>query len=1479
MCDFEFVIPLKKDDLQVSVEGQYFVAEVLPVDTIHEKLRACTSDLLNDGSSFILKHFDLLYSVIVEFGEFDWEDVHKIYDKIIGKSISLLCKFVEETFEIGLNDSNSRIEALNILKMTLYIYSQFFYCYMNKMSMKTETITAGNVKGRKKKNKNDVHIEEYSWDWEDKQRSGLVQIHIVLQHQLSNLWDPPVVEETFVNIIADCCYRALEQSSISLVKCKLLKDTVIKILGVLVKQYNHGKSFVVKSVQLLKRFEHVASPLAEAVLKYIDQLGCKSLIKHLIDEILEASELFSSVTDNHSAKSFSSFLTEIAESNPSDVEPVLDSVLTFLDSEMAALRSLGLCVVTEVLLGCLSGDNVEKDIKQNREKCLEVLSDHLLDINAHVRAKVLQLWQKIVSHGSLPKDWIIPLMKAATERLIDVSSIVTKQAVHLIRLMMETNPFAAKLSLDELTRTLEEETAVYNEMKKNQKNIFSGDREKLWNAVEPELRVFLEGYFKEGSNLKAPPESPDLKTPRLPTISSFISEKKFHKAINLFIYAEDTLSGFKDLRKGIKMSDTDFYLGVFKSIFLDNQNVCVHNLSASNTDSSFVESVTSASSNEQQLDEAKAALAAQKKRVVFYKYLEKNATSNTDSSFVESVTSASSNEQQLDEAKAALAAQKKRVVFYKDCVEFVKHLNAATEKIVKLLSSKQVFDVIEAIEYIKLSKQFGVAGSDAGVIEMMKLINCPEESIRSCATRAFEQLYLQPDRNVNGVADIAFQVVKNLSTLVKNIKLSQEDSLSVLIKEWVKTSAINVYCITAMISTFSMEQPEITPEDSLAALILFTYLVKSQPQLVNDNLDVLIQKGILRGRKKMRNKDLRIVRYVCEILLFSTSDHSSKRFLNDHRIFSELYNSIVEHFLDFGEENYLYMVESAINLWFKLAMQPEQLCLRLIVILHSLTLKNKRTSLPSISESGKLSSSINEEEEQPSSTLKNIPQEALLRFIFIIGHVCLRLCLYLEQDVLEEKKRRNALEIMEKDTAQSKNHSKKKLKGVTTVEEEDELDMAVGVASANDDTLAEEIRLVCENEILFGDGILAKFANLPRMILENEGRYDNVHLKSVTSVTLGQFMMVSNRFCSQNIQLFITVLERTNDVVVKNNLVIQFGELLFRHPNVLEPWISYLYSRLRDPCRDVRLNTLLVISHLITNEMVKVKAQISDVALCIVDNDEEIKETATRLFHELSSKGNTLYNVLPDIISTLSNPDAVDPLTEENFQKILRYMIELIQKEKQMELLVEKLCVRLRSSESERQWSDLCFCLSLFSYSERSIRKLIDNYHSSFSTKLHCSAVYNCISGIIASANKSIKPAVKEAAAELSAMLDEADKVGEQNESNESDDGEENRDRTTSLNDENGGINKSTRKQLKLKTPNTCRKGLRGTSVKKSARATSRRKASAKSYSDSDDDSGKEFKSVGPSSRPVRSTRRKLVINDDDDDDNDNEEKNDSLDE
>ena len=120
------------------------------------------------------------------------------------------------------------------------------------------------------------------------------------------------------------------------------------------------------------------------------------------------------------------------------------------------------------------------------------------------------------------------------------------------------------------------------------------------------------------------------------------------------------------------------------------------------------------------------------------------------------------------------------------------------------------------------------------------------------------------------------------------------------------------------------------------------------------------------------------------------------------------------------------------------------------------------------------------------------------------------------------------------------------------------------------------------------------------------------------------------------------------------------GDLSFRFPNTVEPWTPRMYACLRDGSSYVRSNTLTVLTHLILNDMIKVKGQISDMALLIVDDVTKISNMAKLFFTELARKGNALYNVMPDIISGLSNPEA--GVEELNFREVMKYIIALIEK-------------------------------------------------------------------------------------------------------------------------------------------------------------------------------------------------------------------------
>jgi condensin complex subunit 1 len=394
------------------------------------------------------------------------------------------------------------------------------------------------------------------------------------------------------------------------------------------------------------------------------------------------------------------------------------------------------------------------------------------------------------------------------------------------------------------------------------------------------------------------------------------------------------------------------------------------------------------------------------------------------------------------------------------------------------------------------------------------------------------------------------------------------------------------------------------------------------------------------------------------------------------------------------------------------------------------------------------------------------PFEVVTRFMVMVGHIALRQMLFLDVAVFCELKRRNVLREERNECLNTKKQKKKKQHGSSrnsmsaseTPRNKQELsdgDDEAGVVA--DDQEAEYIRNVCENEIVTGKGLLAVLSPLVVTICSNPNKYEDTKLQTAASLTMAKMMMVSSCFCEDHIQLLVTVLEKSTEPITRSNLIVALGDLSYRFPNIIVPWTSHIYGRLRDLSSEVRQVTLLVLTNLIMNDMVKVKGQISEMALCIVDTEQKIAEMASMFFTELSQKGNTLYNVMPDIISRLSTPDL--NLDEEKFKTIMKFVMGLIQKDRQMESLVEKLCLRFRLSENERQWSDLAYCLSLLQYSERSLRRLSENLPC-YADKLHSPKVYETFCSILASMSKTSKPELKAAVAELEAKINECNSKG-----------------------------------------------------------------------------------------------------------------------
>ena len=391
-------------------------------------------------------------------------------------------------------------------------------------------------------------------------------------------------------------------------------------------------------------------------------------------------------------------------------------------------------------------------------------------------------------------------------------------------------------------------------------------------------------------------------------------------------------------------------------------------------------------------------------------------------------------------------------------------------------------------------------------------------------------------------------------------------------------------------------------------------------------------------------------------------------------------------------------VSQCLNTVYALCAQPEEICTALVQAMAS----NQRLFVA----------------KQP----EQLSKRGLSRVLFLVGHAAVKQLVFIEETASRLKKGTDANRVEEAGQPAEAESAKKKGKGKKKQDEDAPpgsprgLEAELGFSDAIEEGEAEIIREIAEQEILSKKNLLGAFAETVGSICAlaytpGAGAVDcpaagvDEGVRKVAVLALCKLMTVGSTYCDSNLQLLFTVLQKDKSAGVRANIIIALGDLAFRFPNLLEPWSGHFYAMLADKDLTVRKHTLMALTHLILNDMIKVRAQVSDIALCLEDSAPRMQELARLFFTELSHKGtnNPIYNYLPDIIGRLSHNETVGP---DQFQRIMKFLVSFIEKDKQAEGLVEKLCHRFRGTVELSQWRDIAYCLSMLNFSDRCIKKV-----------------------------------------------------------------------------------------------------------------------------------------------------------------------------
>lgn len=131
----------------------------------------------------------------------------------------------------------------------------------------------------------------------------------------------------------------------------------------------------------------------------------------------------------------------------------------------------------------------------------------------------------------------------------------------------------------------------------------------------------------------------------------------------------------------------------------------------------------------------------------------------------------------------------------------------------------------------------------------------------------------------------------------------------------------------------------------------------------------------------------------------------------------------------------------------------------------------------------------------------------------------------------------------------------------------------------------------------------------------------------------------------------------------------------------------FFFFRLSDEVPSVRQTAVTVLTQLVLKDVLKVKGQVSEVAVLLIDPEPHISSLALNFFNELATKvltythvqelwwktgphegflnsssylahqDNAIYNLLPDIISRLSDPER--GMSSEDFNTIMKWVTPL----------------------------------------------------------------------------------------------------------------------------------------------------------------------------------------------------------------------------
>lgn len=615
--------------------------------------------------------------------------------------------------------------------------------------------------------------------------------------------------------------------------------------------------------------------------------------------------------------------------------------------------------------------------------------------------------------------------------------------------------------------------------------------------------------------------------------------------------------------------------------------------------------------------------------------------------------------------------------FYKDALDFIEALEEGTAVCTTLLFSRNKTEVLEAMDFLVAADSYEISNAPQGIRRMLHLVwmkgtSDEGKSILSHLVDCYRHLFLSAPATDNA-NQASRRAALNLISLTIDATVADLASLEKLMCYMYETRLIHRDVVTMLWYIYSKagaNDPDFPKAQVHGAIIVLGMISSADHSVVQMGIESLINVGL----GEVGRNDLVLCKHSCATLLKIRPPKLTKNSDFTFAAEGDAINGLKGVLLGYSENREWFpMAEQALAAIFEATSHPEDVCADII--------KEKAKSVFQGSESDE------------SKTV------SLSQLVFIVGHTAVKTIEHLEMLETQFKKQKHGLE--------SATNGKKKEDMA-----ENELEM---IGGTSEDDFSDIVVYMREREILFGENsLLARFGPMVTEICSKANVYGDEMLQRSACLCLAKLMCVSSRFCEANLPLFITIMERSPDPVIRSNCVLGLGDMAVSFNNLVDENTDFLYRRLTDDNLMVQRTCLMTVTFLILAGQVKVKGQLSAMAKCLENSDQAISDMCKLFFTELATKDNAIYNGFIDIFSGLSSDES---LSKDAMKRIVKFLVAFIEKEKHQKQLSEKLLTRLMKSQSESQWNDIAFVLNTIPYKNESITQALQGGYKMVSAR------------------------------------------------------------------------------------------------------------------------------------------------------------------